>query len=261
MAGQKARQNKSTRLDPDKGIDLIEVARFPKLVSDKAQGLRILQKGRDVAKKNSLLWEIRDITDEAFEIHNAGKLVEAFVTVKKKRICVYCGSRFGASPRYGKLAVELGEEMVARNLDLVYGGGRVGLMGAVSTTVMKQGGQVFGVIPEGLFGKEVADTGITDLQVVGSMHERKALMEKLSDGFLAIPGGWGTMDELFEILTWSQIGIHKKPVVVLNSEGFYDSLLKQIEVMTQEGFLDPKYLPLMRVAHTIDQALDLLINP
>jgi len=180
------------------------------------------------------------------------------VTVKRKRICVYCGSRFGNSPKYEKLAVALGEQMVREGWDLVYGGGRVGLMGAVSGTVMKQGGQVFGVIPEGLFGKEVADSSITDLQVVASMHERKALMEKLSDAFLAIPGGWGTMDEFFEILTWAQIGIHKKPIVILNVDGFFDPLLAQMQVMVNEGFVDPKYLPLMRVATSLEQVFEVL---
>jgi len=180
------------------------------------------------------------------------------MTVKKKRICVYCGSRMGKNPQYEQLATELADKMVARNLDLVYGGGRVGLMGVVSSTVMKRGGQVFGVIPEGLFGKEVADTNITDLQVVGSMHERKALMEKLSDGFLAIPGGWGTMDELFEILTWNQIGIHQKPVALLNANGFFDPLMRQMEVMVREGFLDEKYMPLMKVGRTVDEVLGLL---
>lgn len=178
--------------------------------------------------------------------------------VKRKRICVYCGSRFGSSPHYKQMAEELGEKLVSRQLDLVYGGGRVGLMGAVSSSVMSKGGQVFGVIPEGLFGKEVADTGITDLQVVGSMHERKALMEKLSDAFLAIPGGWGTLDELFEILTWAQIGIHQKPIGILNHNGFFDPLLMQLEKMIQEGFVSPENKKLLIVAGTMDEVLEKL---
>jgi hypothetical protein len=164
----------------------------------------------------------------------------------------------GNNPSYQRLAIELGEKMVARNFDMVYGGGRVGLMGVVSSTVMKKGGQVFGVIPDGLFGKEVADTSLTDLQVVGSMHERKALMEKLSDAFVAIPGGWGTLDELFEILTWTQIGIHHKPVTLLNANGFFDPLIQQVDVMVREGFVDPKYIPLMKIGKTVDEILDLL---
>jgi hypothetical protein len=156
------------------------------------------------------------------------------------------------------MAEELGAKLVSNQMDLVYGGGRVGLMGTVSGTVMAKGGQVFGVIPEGLFGKEVADTGITDLHVVGSMHERKALMEKLSDAFLAIPGGWGTLDEFFEILTWAQIGVHKKPIALLNHNGFFDPLLMQLEKMIQEGFVSPENKKLLIVAGTIDEVLEKL---
>jgi uncharacterized protein (TIGR00730 family) len=181
--------------------------------------------------------------------------VEGPVAVKKKRICVYCGSRMGADASYENLARELGQKMVAQGLDLVYGGGRVGLMGVVSSTVMQEGGQVFGVIPDGLFGKEAADTQITDLQVVGSMHERKALMEKLSDSFLAIPGGFGTLDEYFEILTWAQIGIHQKPIAVLNFRGFFEPLIQQSERMIREGFVDPRNRELFSVGQTVDEVL------
>lgn len=181
--------------------------------------------------------------------------MEGPMSVKKKRICVYCGSRSGNSPVYTQVAEELGQKMVHRQLDLVYGGGRVGLMGVVSGSVMDHGGQVFGVIPDGLFGKEVADTRITDLQVVQSMHERKALMEKMSDAFLAIPGGWGTLDEFFEILTWAQIGIHKKPIGLLNFQGFFEPLLQQMEKMVQEGFVDPHCLQLLTVVDSVDEIL------
>jgi len=184
--------------------------------------------------------------------------VETAVSVKRKRICVYCGSRSGGNPKYEALATELGQKMVSNTFDLVYGGGRVGLMGVVSQAVMKNKGQVFGVIPSGLFGKEVADTQITDLQVVGSMHERKALMETLSDAFLALPGGWGTLDEFFEILTWAQIGIHQKPIGILNFEGFFDPLLEQTELMIREGFVDPKYKSLFVVGQTVDEILSQL---
>lgn len=177
------------------------------------------------------------------------------MAVKRKRICVYCGSRSGTSPAYAALATELGQKLVSGQMDLVYGGGRVGLMGIVSRTVMQEGGQVFGVIPDGLFGKEVADTQITDLQVVSSMHERKALMEKLSDAFVAIPGGWGTLDEFFEILTWAQIGIHSKPIGLLNFNGFFEPLIQQTQKMVQEGFVDPKYLDLLVVGSTVDELL------
>ncbi len=182
----------------------------------------------------------------------------SMATVVRKKICVYCGSRFGNAPKYEQMAKDLGRRLVEENIDLVYGGGKVGLMGVVSKTVMQQGGQVFGVIPDGLFGKEVADTDITDLQVVGSMHERKALMEKLSDGFVALPGGWGTLDEFFEILTWAQIGIHQKPIVLLNLDGFFEPLVAQIQLMVREGFVDPKCLPLMKVVASIEDALTLL---
>lgn len=180
------------------------------------------------------------------------------MSVKKKRICVYCGSRSGGRPVYEALARQLGEKMVLKEFDLVYGGGKVGLMGVVSQTVMKAGGQVFGVIPGGLFGKEVADTDITDLQVVESMHERKALMESLADAFIAIPGGWGTLDEFFEILTWAQIGLHQKPIGLLNHNGFFDPLLQQTRHMIEEGFIDPKNQELLTVADSVDELLSRL---
>ncbi len=181
------------------------------------------------------------------------------MSVKRKRICVYCGSRSGGSPVYTALAKELATAMVKAEIDLVYGGGRVGLMGVLSQAVMSQGGQVFGVIPDGLFGKEVADTAITDLQVVASMHERKALMEKMSDAFVAIPGGWGTLDEFFEILTWKQIGIHQKPIGLLNhqvnSKGFFDPLLQQMELMIQEGFVIPENRQHLVVANKVSELI------
>ena len=180
------------------------------------------------------------------------------VSVKRKRICVYCGSRTGKSAHFALLARSLAEQMVQEKIDLVYGGGRVGLMAVVSQTVMALGGQVFGVIPGGLFSKEIADCDITDLQVVGSMHERKALMEKLSDAFIAIPGGWGTLDEFFEILTWAQIGIHKKPIAILNHQGFFDPLLQQMENMIEEGFVAPENRELLIVASTVSEVLEKL---
>ena len=178
------------------------------------------------------------------------------MTVKKKRICVYCGSRTGQNPVYEAMARELGEKLVNSQIDLVYGGGRVGLMGVVSRTVMEKGGEVYGVIPRGLFGQEVADTEITELKVVGSMHERKALMEELSDAFIAIPGGWGTLDEFFEILTWAQIGIHRKPILLLNYHGFFEGLIGQTQHMIQEGFVAPQNLELLTVVATVDEAMD-----
>ncbi len=174
----------------------------------------------------------------------------------KLKLCVYCGSKFGSDPSFESIAKELAKLMVQNNFDLVYGGGKVGLMGVVSGQVMSLGGEVTGVIPGGLFGKEVADTGITSLRVVGSMHERKALMESLSDGFVILPGGWGTMDEFFEILTWAQIGLHNKPIGILNHNGFYDLLLAQMQAMNQNGFVNEANQKLFFVGQTPAELID-----
>ncbi len=143
--------------------------------------------------------------------------------------------------------------MVDSELDLVYGGGDVGLMGHLSKSVMSNGGKVYGVIPRGLFAKEVASRHITKLFSVSSMHERKAKMEKLSDAFLAIPGGFGTLDELFEIITWNQIGLHTKPVFLLNEFGFYDSLIQQMKKMVKEGFISPAHYSQLRIAKNLQE--------
>ena len=158
------------------------------------------------------------------------------------RICVLSGARYGTRPEYRTAAEALGRVLVARGLELVYGGARVGLMGVIADTVLAGGGRVTGVIPEALVAREVAHTGLDDLRIVDSMHERKATMADLSDGFIALPGGWGTFDELFEILTWAQLGIHSKPIGLLNTEGFYDGLLAFIDHVAREGFLriDPR---------------------
>lgn len=175
--------------------------------------------------------------------------------MKNWKVCAYCGSRFGDSEGFRILMENLGSQLVQNKMDLVYGGGRVGLMGALASSVMKAGGQVTGIIPEGLFGKEVADQSISDLIVVQSMHERKALMEKRSDGFLALPGGWGTLDEFFEILTWAQIGIHQKPIGLLNFEGFFDPLLTQIQQMVRHGFVSPGHQDLFYAADNVPELL------
>ena len=141
-----------------------------------------------------------------------------------KNICVYCGSSAGKSPVYRQAAQNLARELVARDLGLVYGGASVGLMGELANTVLALGGRAVGVIPTRLALKEVAHEGLDELIVVDSMHERKATMEKLSDGFIALPGGWGTLEEIFEILTWAQLGLHEKPCGLLNIEGYYDHL-------------------------------------
>ena len=158
-----------------------------------------------------------------------------------KRICVFCGSRPGAAPQYAKTAVKLGGVLARRGIGLVYGGGRVGLMGILADAVLAEGGEVIGVIPRALMDMEVGHTGLKDLRVVGSMHERKALMEKLSDGFIAMPGGFGTLDEFCEILTWAQLGIHKKPYGLLNPGGYFDKFLDFIDHSVSQGFVHSKH--------------------
>jgi uncharacterized protein (TIGR00730 family) len=152
-------------------------------------------------------------------------------------ICVFCGSGLGNQPIYLKEAKDLGQALVENNIKLIYGGGRIGLMGAIADSVLANGGKVIGVIPQFLMEKEVGHPNLTELHVVKSMHERKQKMASLADGFIAMPGGFGTLEELAEILTWVQLGLIKKPVALLNVNGFYNSLLAQLDHMTLEGFL------------------------
>ena len=153
-----------------------------------------------------------------------------------KSLCVYCGSARGRSPRYVAAARELGEAMAERQIRLIYGGARIGMMGEVADAVMKNGGQVIGVIPEHLQTSEVGHSGITELKVVESMHVRKKLMFDLSDGFAVLPGGYGTLDELFEIITWRMLKLHDKPVVVLNIDGYWNAFEALIEVPDRDLF-------------------------
>lgn len=155
----------------------------------------------------------------------------------EKRICVYCGSRSGARPSYTTAAKALGVAMVKAGYGLVYGGGNVGLMGEIADAVLAHGGTVLGVIPEALAKREVAHTGLTKQYVVPDMHTRKMMMAQLADGFIAMPGGWGTLEELAEALTWLQLGFHQKPVGLLNVEGYYEPLLTFFQHMGQEDFL------------------------
>jgi uncharacterized protein (TIGR00730 family) len=155
------------------------------------------------------------------------------------RICVFSGSSDGASPEYRQSAVQLGELLAGRGIGLVYGGAAVGLMGAVADAAAAAGGEVIGVIPQALVDREVAHTGLEDLRIVGSMHERKALMAELSDAFIALPGGIGTLEELFEVWTWTQLGTHAKACGVLNTLGFYDGLLGFLDHVAAEAFLKP----------------------
>ncbi len=172
-----------------------------------------------------------------------------------KRICVYCGSSPGRQPRYLQAASELGRRLAARNLGLVYGGASIGIMGAVADAVMAAGGEAIGVIPEALAVKEVAHASLTEQYVVKSMHERKALMADLSDGFVALPGGWGTLEEIFEILTWAQLGFHEKPCGLLNVEGYFDSLFSFLEHQIEEQFVKPIYREMLILEDQADVML------
>jgi hypothetical protein len=154
-----------------------------------------------------------------------------------KRLCVYAGSNPGDRPEYAAAAAELARLMAARGIGLVYGGGRVGLMGVLADTILAAGGEAIGVIPRALLDREVGHKGLTELRVVESMHERKALMAELADGFVAVPGGIGTLEELIEVYTWSQLGIHAKPIGVLDAAGFYAGLAALLDHMVAEGFL------------------------
>lgn len=170
-----------------------------------------------------------------------------------KSLAVFCGSQFGTNPLHTELTRTLGTEMAQRNLTLVYGGGRVGLMGVIATAVMADGGKVIGVIPQSLAEKEIAFEAATELIVVGTMHQRKAIMADRADAFVALPGGYGTCDELFEILTWAQIGLHAKPIVLLNVAGFYDPLLAMVDHMTAEGFIRPQHRALLQSVNTLPE--------
>ncbi|WDF71957.1 TIGR00730 family Rossman fold protein [Novosphingobium sp. KACC 22771] len=173
-----------------------------------------------------------------------------------KRIAVYCGSATPADPRYIELAREVGTELARRGIGVVYGGGRLGLMGAVADAAMAAGGEVIGVIPVALAHVEVEHTGLTELITVETMHERKAQFERLSDGFLTLPGGVGTMDELWEAVSWAQLGYHQKPVGLLNAFGFYDGLLAFNRHMGEVGFIRPAHQGIILAERELDLLLD-----
>jgi uncharacterized protein (TIGR00730 family) len=175
-----------------------------------------------------------------------------------KRICVFCGSSVGTRSAYKGAAEELGELLADRGLGLVYGGGCVGLMGVVADTVMRKGGEAIGVIPESLMQREVGHRGVTKLHVVQTMHERKALMADLADAFIALPGGYGTLEEFCEIVTWSQLGIQQKPCGLLNVEHYWDGLLAMLDHAVSEGFLLGENRELVLVANTAEEMLDKL---
>ncbi|PCE24949.1 Rossman fold protein, TIGR00730 family [Paraburkholderia acidicola] len=164
-----------------------------------------------------------------------------------KSVCVYCGSSSGARPLYVEAARAFGRALVEHDLALIYGGGKVGLMGTIADTVMEAGGRAIGIIPELLVSKEIGHRGLTELHVVPDMHHRKKMMADLSDAFVAMPGGVGTLEELFEAYTWAQLGYHQKPVAVLNIDGFYDPLIAMLEHTVQEGFMRQTYLDMLQV--------------
>lgn len=177
-----------------------------------------------------------------------------------KRICVFCGSSFGSRPAYKQAAERLGKTLAHRGLGLVYGGGGVGLMGAIADAALAAGGEVIGVIPDSLQRREVGHSGLTKLHVVESMHERKALMADLADAFIALPGGFGTMEEFCEIVTWSQLGIQQKPCGLLNIEGYWNHLLAMLDYSVDEGFVRPENSELILVAKNPDSMLERLME-
>ena len=175
-----------------------------------------------------------------------------------RRLCVFCGSKIGIDERYRAAAIELGRLLVHEKIGLVYGGGSVGLMGVIADAVLAEGGEVIGVIPESLATAELLHPGVTDMRLVASMHARKALMAELSDAFAAMPGGFGTFEEFFEVVTWSQLGLHRKLTGLLNVGGFYDPLVRLVDHAVQEGFIKPKHRELLVIEERPDMLLSRL---
>ena len=173
-----------------------------------------------------------------------------------KRLAVYCGSASPENARYEELAMEIGEALAKRGIGVVYGGGKLGLMGAVAAGALLNGGEVIGVIPEALVAAEVANKACTELHVVQTMHERKKAFTDLSDGFLTLPGGVGTMDELWEAVSWAQLGYHEMPVGLLNAYGFYDGLVEFYHRMGESGFIRPEHRGILIVENELDALLD-----
>ncbi|XP_066377584.1 probable cytokinin riboside 5'-monophosphate phosphoribohydrolase LOGL10 [Miscanthus floridulus] len=175
-----------------------------------------------------------------------------------KRICVFCGSSQGKKRSYHDAAIELGNELVARSVDLVYGGGSIGLMGLVSQAVYDGGRHVIGVIPKTLMTPEISGETVGEVRPVADMHQRKAEMARQSDAFIALPGGYGTLEELLEVITWAQLGIHHKPVGLLNVDGYYNSLLTFIDKAVEEGFINPSASRIIVLAPTAQELMDKL---
>lgn len=179
-------------------------------------------------------------------------------SARSTRICVFCGANVGEGPEYLAEARALGQQMADAGFGLVYGGTSVGLMGAAADAALAAGAEVIGVLPHALQDREVAHRSLTTLHLVGSMHERKALMASLSDAFVALPGGYGTLDEFFEIVTWAQLAIHAKPCILINTNGYYDFLLQFIDHAAREGFVRPVNLKLIQVVSNSAEALQLI---
>jgi uncharacterized protein (TIGR00730 family) len=173
-------------------------------------------------------------------------------------ICVFCGSSTGVDPVYAKTAKEIGQLIAKSKSSLVYGGGNIGLMGIIADEVLAHNGKVIGVIPDFLMKREVGHTGITQLEVVGTMHERKKRMAEIADVFLALPGGWGTLDELAEILTWKQLGLINQPIGILNIDSFFDSLIDQMKTMVSKGFLNESNFSSIKMSDSPQKLLTLL---
>jgi uncharacterized protein (TIGR00730 family) len=177
-----------------------------------------------------------------------------------KRITVFCGSSFGTEEIYKQQAILLGQTLAKQNIELVYGGANVGLMGAVADGVLAAGGKVIGVLPHFLKSKEISHEGLTELILVDTMHERKTKMNDLSDGVIALPGGFGTLEEFFEMLTWGQLGLHKKPIAILNINGFYDPLVILVQTMVDKGFLKQVNQQMLLVSGDIDTLFEKMKN-
>jgi uncharacterized protein (TIGR00730 family) len=175
-----------------------------------------------------------------------------------KRICVFCGSSVGVRPAYQQAAQRLGELLADRGIGLVFGGGCIGLMGAIADAALSKGGEVIGVIPQSLVRREIGHPGVTKLHVVETMHQRKALMADLSDAFIALPGGYGTLEEICEAITWSQLGIQQKPCGLLNIEGYWDGLMALLDHAVNEGFVRKENSQLVLVAKTPERLLERL---
>jgi uncharacterized protein (TIGR00730 family) len=180
--------------------------------------------------------------------------------ITMKSITVFCGSSFGSDEIYKEQATLLGQTLAKQNIQLIYGGANVGLMGAVADGVLLEGGKAIGVLPHFLQSKEIAHQNLTELILVETMHERKTKMNDLCDGVIVLPGGYGTLEEFFEMITWAQLGLHKKPIAILNIDGFYDDLIKLVQTMVDKGFLKQINQEMLLVSDSIDELLEKMRN-